>query len=130
MERHVEWRVVQEKWNCDQVRADVDANEQVDNDRSVGQGGSELWVPEAHVQLSAITAHGLCKFWARCNFVVSTQRWFSGKQLLSVCLIRKRLRGGLSSDMTSVVGSLPCEDLVVSGLLLGKVTVQFHDTAL
>jgi hypothetical protein len=55
---------------------------------------------------------------------------FPCEQLLSVCLIRKRLRGGLPSNMTSVAGSLPCEDLVVSGLLLGKLTVQFHDTAL
>lgn len=65
VERHIEWRVVQGKWNGDQVRADVDANEQVDNDRNVGQGGSALWVlylRPMSLPSSAITAYDLCKF--------------------------------------------------------------------
>lgn len=73
VEEHVEWRGVQEQWNCDQGRAHVVANQQVDIDRSVGQGGSGLWVPKA-APLSAITVVDICRLWVRKMLVVSTRR--------------------------------------------------------
>lgn len=125
VEEHVEWGVVQEKWNCDQGRADVDVNEQVDNDRSMGQGRSRLWVPEAHVASAPSRLTIFANLGWDTHFVVSTQLAFGlvpCEQLLSVCLIRKRARGKLLSKVTSTAGRHPSEVLVMSGLLLGKLT--------